>query len=670
MDNKQATKTDVPVPLTPSPVPVLPLKDAEHTNGEKSVNNDWVIALATVILLGFGFLGYRYMNLQKMMKANPASTATPTSAGNPTPYLTPRATPTPITIQTGVIDWLEVPQKVDSVGFFTLMDKYYPYTVDYCQSGTNCSTILHATDTYEPKATYYLVGTMKSQYRGSQVYLAIVKGLLTTHVFKGIGTEKDFAHDHITLALFIKTGNSFVMTSDYLNKMLLCRDNCTESPPITNSASGISFDKDLLLDPFGTKSEFDDVQSGIKMYINRTENLFNASGLILVKNYGNGYILYSNEDIRSNPIKLKTIINTTFVLRLPSGLAADVNANPYNDGFLYKKDPNPNFYFPYSEAAQLTWLAGDPPTELPAPISTPSGMMVGSKSISYTPDYDGCYGTMTLDGISSDSEYLDVKGSLTEIAKTDKGDILYDVNPKDFKIYQQFWFYKVTFSGTYNITYEDYLRLRPILIWKSPLGVYRMVFRSELVASKCWAEPLIYLYPTQPLNVKIQLDKAVTLTQSEPPYASGWDVLANPGGKIFSREKNRYYPYLYWEGSAPVEGNPAIQSVMTQEQIHPFVDSALTKLGLNVKERSDFEAYWEPKITGSPYYLISFYDATSLDVVAPLHVSPKPDTQIRVLMVYTKLVKPINVGSTNFSQYVTPLRTGFTLVEWGGVLHK
>jgi hypothetical protein len=54
-----------------------------------------------------------------------------------------------------------------------------------------------------------------------------------------------------------------------------------------------------------------------------------------------------------------------------------------------------------------------------------------------------------------------------------------------------------------------------------------------------------------------------------------------------------------------------------------------------------------------------------MDRVAPLTVVPTPDTVIRVLMDYTPLAAPISVAPLKIT---TPIRNGFTVVEWGGIV--
>ena len=54
---------------------------------------------------------------------------------------------------------------------------------------------------------------------------------------------------------------------------------------------------------------------------------------------------------------------------------------------------------------------------------------------------------------------------------------------------------------------------------------------------------------------------------------------------------------------------------------------------------------------------------SSIQELAPLTVTPKPDSVVRVHMVYLPLEQPIEIPE----QELTPMeRTGFTVVEWGG----
>ena len=47
----------------------------------------------------------------------------------------------------------------------------------------------------------------------------------------------------------------------------------------------------------------------------------------------------------------------------------------------------------------------------------------------------------------------------------------------------------------------------------------------------------------------------------------------------------------------------------------------------------------------------------------PLEITPKPDTIIRIVMEFKGLEEPIQIKE---QKLITPQRTGFTVVEWGG----
>lgn len=142
-------------------------------------------------------------------------------------------------------------------------------------------------------------------------------------------------------------------------------------------------------------------------------------------------------------------------------------------------------------------------------------------------------------------------------------------------------------------------------------------------------------------------------------------MLATPEGNLKDIYTNKNYPYLFWEGRGGIYETPKKGFVITQNKVHTFLIEKLTKLGLNEKERADFIEFWEPKMTGAPYYFVTFLGNISMDKIAPLTVEPKPDTVIRVLMDFTPLAQPISVECYDIK---TPIRNGFTVVEWGGVL--
>ena len=83
---------------------------------------------------------------------------------------------------------------------------------------------------------------------------------------------------------------------------------------------------------------------------------------------------------------------------------------------------------------------------------------------------------------------------------------------------------------------------------------------------------------------------------------------------------------------------------------------------LLVKEKNEFIVYWLPRMQDNSYNLITFQAKTYTDV-AKLHITPEPDSILRVFMAYKELKQPIEIEEPA----ITPFeRKGFTVIEWGG----
>jgi hypothetical protein len=144
-------------------------------------------------------------------------------------------------------------------------------------------------------------------------------------------------------------------------------------------------------------------------------------------------------------------------------------------------------------------------------------------------------------------------------------------------------------------------------------------------------------------------------------------VIAKPTGELLNLADKKIYPYLFWEGRGGIYQTPEKGWVIAQKDVHSFLVEKLKALGLNTKESADFMEFWEPKMQGSPYYFVTFMGNNAMNQIAPLNVTPAPDTVIRILMDFQPLNKKISVQGFDIR---TPERKGFTVVEWGGVLRK
>lgn len=183
------------------------------------------------------------------------------------------------------------------------------------------------------------------------------------------------------------------------------------------------------------------------------------------------------------------------------------------------------------------------------------------------------------------------------------------------------------------------------------------------------AKPVIYLYPKEVTDVSVHLDFDGRLTCSYPEYGEGWNVTAYPDGRIYDSGTSRFYDYLFWEGkwSFVPDASERVACIAASDT-SAFLEEYLAAAGLNDSEIDDFISYWLPILQSSPYNLISFPNE-AYSTRAVLDVSPAPDTEIRVYMVFIPLDAPVDIPEERALQLPEPVeRSGFTVVEWGGTV--
>ncbi|MGE5312662.1 MAG: hypothetical protein ACM3MA_01455 [Acidobacteriota bacterium] len=177
------------------------------------------------------------------------------------------------------------------------------------------------------------------------------------------------------------------------------------------------------------------------------------------------------------------------------------------------------------------------------------------------------------------------------------------------------------------------------------------------------AKPVVYLYPTKATTVNVQVGANVTV--SDPQYEpGGWrGVVAQPDGTLSYR--GQQYSSLFWEGQA-FGAYPGIASgtVVKRADAPAIMRKQLAQQGLNTKEIADFMAFWESKIPEKPYIRLTWFGTAVMERLAPLKVSPQPDTILRVFLDMDGFdQKPTLPAQT----LTNTKRSGFTVVEWGGL---
>ncbi|MBZ9635224.1 hypothetical protein [Clostridium sp. FP1] len=175
-------------------------------------------------------------------------------------------------------------------------------------------------------------------------------------------------------------------------------------------------------------------------------------------------------------------------------------------------------------------------------------------------------------------------------------------------------------------------------------------------------KPVIYLYPTSQQEVSVNLEYKGNLTCTYPEYKDGWKVTAKPDGTLTNLADNREYSYLYWEGISNDKWDMSKGFVVKGSESEKFLQEKLEYLGLTPKEYNEFIVYWLPVMKEHKYNLITFA-GEDYENIAKLTITPKPDSILRVMMVFKPLNKSIKIDEQELKPFV---RNGFTVVEWGG----
>lgn len=462
----------------------------------------------------------------------------------------------------------------------------------------------------ESGAQYYKVGTFTAgNYKGADIFIvtAPADGPGGNYIYR-------FINQSGTITLVAKNSDQ-LYDGDFLDRSKFSIDNTTVlsnllfPEKITYNTNNFSLEGDNLNEPFFT-------------------NIYSSSDLKLAfvdSKLGNVYTDIPGEKTSKNGIK-----QNGFYLTAP-------------DGTLRTYSLDINFYDKNRSVPQVTWNDGT------------------ANTAEYTDtDRGGCGSrnyTSVINGLST--------SDLVAIGKTSKGDTVYELKDQNSSILQKIYTNDYNPYDTPKIAYNQFVQSKPVFFWFDSFGRLIKFQKSEFVPQAECGKPVIYLYPEQTTNVSVKIAPSGGLTKTEPNYGNGWNVLANHDGQLTDLNSGNIYHYLFWEGRGGIYATPEKGFVISAKNVHSFLVEKLTKLGLNQKEQNDFIDFWEPRMTGAPYFFITFLGNKEMDTIAPLTIIPKPDSVIRILMDFSPLQKAISVEGYEIK---TPNRNGFTVVEWGGVL--
>jgi hypothetical protein len=338
-------------------------------------------------------------------------------------------------------------------------------------------------------------------------------------------------------------------------------------------------------------------------------------------------------------------------------------------GPLYTSTSTGAFYFVTPDQFAITYVlkpdffgVGEKNTDIPQ-ITWNDGTQNASSYV-YTTQ-GGCGSSDFITVINPSS--VSVANDLKAVGKTNHGDTIYELKDTNSTLLKDY--YQNSYLPSHDarkISYEEYVTLHPLLFWVDPFGRLIRLAKAELGSMAECGKPVIYLYPEKTTKVSVQVKPEGGLSYSDPTYNNGWKVSAEPSGKLTEEASGKVYPYLFWEGRGGLYQTPKEGFVVKKSDVESFLKGKLAYLGMNAKETADFLEFWLPRMQAKPYYFVTFLGTRQMDVLAPLTITPKPDTIVRILMDFTPLDQPITVNTLNLGR--TPERKGFTVIEWGGVL--
>ncbi|KAK0454188.1 uncharacterized protein EV420DRAFT_604625 [Desarmillaria tabescens] len=189
--------------------------------------------------------------------------------------------------------------------------------------------------------------------------------------------------------------------------------------------------------------------------------------------------------------------------------------------------------------------------------------------------------------------------------------------------------------------------------------------------------PVVYLFTPLPLNAVVQLSltkdwsfsatyPSVPIKSSESGQFITWNVSTHDDNTMTDMATGARVSYLFWEaetnpsllpspptsllGAADSDRtlpfNPLMAEltdsdsvVLPTSETAPYLDKALTALGLHVEARTSFITYWLPSILKHEFVALRFLPQTSYEHAAPLDIEPEPDVVTRVFMLFKRVCK-------------------------------
>ncbi len=239
------------------------------------------------------------------------------------------------------------------------------------------------------------------------------------------------------------------------------------------------------------------------------------------------------------------------------------------------------------------------------------------------------------------------------------------------KLNAQGQFFVKTTVGSHNFIIYYNPQFAEIYTDKIPIKAQnRLPVRLNLSKAEMQYEvdkPVIYLYPEKETKVHVEVLPKGKFTFTYPKYENGWDLVAQPSGKLIHKENQ--YNFLFWEAKQKLKIINDLYSdgfVIDGSKTQEFLEKQLTDFGFTSEEKADFITFWGPKLATNEKWFIRFVVNEECNQFADLSIEPKPDHIYR-FYILTKPMSSIKEVISPQEQFLEPIkRTGFVVFEWGG----
>ena len=177
-------------------------------------------------------------------------------------------------------------------------------------------------------------------------------------------------------------------------------------------------------------------------------------------------------------------------------------------------------------------------------------------------------------------------------------------------------------------------------------------------------KPNIYLYPTEETEVSVRFAYPNLVTKSEPEYGNGWTVTAQPDGMLCTADGEKQ-GYLFYESNTMASFFQTKEGfvVMADEREETY-RLVLENYGFNEQEIQDFIEYWSVYLEEGEDYVMYPILTDVVDEAMPVDFSVEPDSIYRIWFGFARY----DGGEITEPEIEPIIRSGFTVVEWGGAV--